>query len=310
VSNTVNLTPLEQLNIIEHFKKVLGISVRTDVLGRDLTTFKVGGNIPILCEASSITALAKLITFLASNKLVWRVIGNGSNVLIPDEGLKHILITLKGEFKEYQINQKGTIKVGGATNLMLLTRKVAGSGFSGLEFASGIPASLGGALKMNAGAHGTEICEIVESIDVIGEDGVIKRLNKQELKWSYRKLSLPEKCVVVGAQLQLAKGNSEKIELLRQKFLNYRQATQPLTSPSCGSVFKNPLPHRAGTVIEDAGLKGFFVGGAQVSELHANWIINPNKEAQAREIVELIKLIQDRVQYKFKIKLVTEVDVW
>jgi UDP-N-acetylmuramate dehydrogenase len=194
---------------------------------------------------------------------------------------------------------------------MTLARKLSEDGFSGLEFAAGIPASIGGAVAMNAGAHGAEISERVLSVAAVDERGKLVELRGQEISWRYRYSGIGSNLIVTGVVLDLSPGDREVIAGLCRRNLEHRRATQPLSQPSAGSVFKNPahdLP--AGKVIEQLGLKGHKVGAAMVSELHANWIVNPIREASAQDVRGLMQLCRDRALSSAGVHLDAEIKLW
>jgi UDP-N-acetylmuramate dehydrogenase len=194
---------------------------------------------------------------------------------------------------------------------MSLARRVSGDGFSGLEFAAGIPATIGGAIFMNAGAHGSEICERIVHVDAVMSDGSIERFDVRDLPWRYRHSGLPAGCFVTSVRLRVVPGDKARISALCAHNLDERRKRQPLSLPSAGSVFKNPSPDQpAGRLLEEAGMRGERVGGAQVSELHANWIVNPDKSASASDVLSLIALCQARVKARSGIDLVPEVRMW
>jgi UDP-N-acetylmuramate dehydrogenase len=316
VSSIVNLNIKDKKDLWSWFHREHSLSPSCEVLGRNLTTIAVGGPLGAYCEIDSVSKLSYVVKYLTSKGLPWRVIGNGSNVLLPDRELDCFVLKLVGQFKEHKISSEGKLDVGAATSLMLISRKISQLAFSGLEFASGIPATFGGALRMNAGAHGFEIGQLVEYIDCMSALGELIRVPASELDWSYRNLSfktdlaLGKNLVIVGARLKLCSGDSKTIEALRREFLEYRKLTQPLTYPSFGSVFKNPSGHKAGALIERCSLKGAKVGGAAISEQHANWIVNLKKQATARDVYSLITIVKSKVAEQSLLELQTEVDVW
>jgi UDP-N-acetylmuramate dehydrogenase len=244
-----------------------------------------------------------------------KCLGFGSNLLVNDTGIDFTVVRLGRSFRTAQPLPSSTIlRVGGSYPLMQLARFAAGVGLSGLEFAAGIPGSLGGAVRMNAGAHHSDIGSIVERIRVVLPDGKIEELQAQELCFSYRSCSLPQAAIIIEADLRLVRGSSTDILSRTTQFLDYRKATQPLSLPSCGSVFRNPLPEEsglsAGALLERCGLKGTLFGGAEVSQLHANWIVNPKRKASALDVFSLIKVCRQQVQLRAAVALQPEVQLW
>ncbi len=279
--------------------------------GRSITTFAIGGKIPNFMEVHSLDQLKEALNIIASEGPDYKVIGAGSNVLISDEGLSSFVVRLGKEFSNIEDQSSGRFYVGGATSLMSLSRKLSDAGYAGLEFAGGIPASVGGAVFMNAGAHGGEMCNIIESVDILTENCEVVTLKTKEINYSYRTSHFPKGSVVIGATIKLIESSKEETSRLRSEHLAERKKRQPLTMPSAGSVFRNPsIEHSAGSLIEQVGLRGFALGGAIVSEMHGNWIVNPKKEAKAIEVISLIEKCKEEVMKKFKIALKEEVIFW
>jgi len=194
---------------------------------------------------------------------------------------------------------------------MSVARKLSGEGLAGLEFAAGIPASVGGAVWMNAGAHGAEIGERVVRVRGVLADGQVYEWSRNELPWSYRSSGLPTGSIVTAVEVRLTAGERDRIAKLCADNLAHRRATQPLSLPSAGSVFKNPAPTTpAGLLLERAGVKGLWSGGAQVSELHANWIVNPEKKARAADVRNLIAECMKRAEENSGVRLQPEVRMW
>ena len=266
--------------------------------GRDFTTIKTGGEIQELHRPKNPVELVELTKRLET----YRILGFGSNLIISDEGVKEPVISYAGN--ELKI-EGTTVTVDAGYGLMSLARKTSELGLSGFEFAGGIPASVGGACFMNVGAHGGEIGDILTRVWFV-KDGREESLTRSELKMSYRFSGIDG--VVTKAQFSLAQSTNSK-DLLA-KNLAYRKATQPLSLPSFGSVFKNPEGKKAGEIIESLGLKGFSIGGAKISELHANWIVNPLKNATSYEVKELIDHVRAKVLKELSIELEPEVVMW
>lgn len=266
--------------------------------GRDLTTIKTGGEIKELYRPNTVAELIELTKRSQS----YKILGFGSNLLIADEGIQDPVISFQGN--NLEINGKEVVVEAGY-GLMSLARKTSELGLSGLEFAGGIPASVGGACFMNAGAHGGEIGDVLSRVWFI-KDGKEESLARSELKMSYRSSGIEG--VVTKAQFTLVKSNNSK-ELLA-KNLAYRRSTQPLSLPSFGSVFRNPEGKKAGQIIDSLGLRGFEIGGARISELHANWIVNPKKNATSKDVSSLIKYVKEKALGVLGIELEPEVVIW
>lgn len=289
-----------------------GIKFIDGALGRQLTTFAIGGELPCFAEASSVEGLSVLIARTKSFGIPYRVIGGGSNLLIPDLGVADCVIRLGKEFRfsETLAGSDGSFRIGGASSLMSLSREMSVAGYSGLEFAGGIPASIGGAVRMNAGAHGSEMVSILTNINFLDSDGQRRSARPSELSFAYRRSGLPKGAIVTSIEVKLERGDGPKIEERRAHFFSERKKRQPLQYPSAGSIFKNPPSKTAGQVLEECGLKGCAVGGAQVSTLHANWIINPSRTAVACEVLDLISMCKAKVLEQMGVSLEPELVVW
>jgi len=293
------------------FQKETGVPLRRDILGARHTTFAIGGPLDYLIEPESEEDIAKALRFLNAHQINFRVLGAGSNLLISDTGISEWVIKAGKGLRYCHETGIGEFAIGASMSLMTLSRNLSIAGFSGIEFAGGIPASLGGAIKMNAGAHGGQMADCVEEVTVVHGDGEISRYSASEMGFSYRNSKLPTNSVVVEAKISLQQSSAEKTSALRAKFLAERKKRQPLTAPCAGSVFKNPSEHQsAGAVLEAAGLKGHVVGGAKVSELHANWIVNEKRTACYEDVVGLIKYCQKLALEKSGIELEPEIVHW
>jgi UDP-N-acetylmuramate dehydrogenase len=284
----VNRSERERLECVAEEAK---LNPRRDVLGRAVSTVAVGGPLAALFEPETVAEAVALVRSCAAHGVPYRVLGAGSNILISDRGLTLSgVIRLGRGFRTVRALGADEFEVGGAVALMTLARNLGGAGLAGLEFAGGIPASIGGAVRMNAGAHGGQIADIVVAVNCLLPSGEIVELSPRSLEFRYRHAELPAGAIVVGARIRLVEGDRTTIEARRADFLARRKATQPLTTPSFGSVFKNPSGERsAGAVLERVGMKGYRCGGALVSTLHANWIVNPERTASAADVVDLIE---------------------
>ena len=269
------------------------------------TTFRIGGNAdiflsPEVSQVSEIMALAKAYDVPVT------VIGNGSNLLVGDKGIRGLVLSFGKEAESIQMDGR-CMTVTAGTILAKAAAEAAKNSLTGLEFAAGIPGSLGGAIVMNAGAYGGEMKDVVVSAKVLTPEGEIKELSKDELDLSYRHSCIPEKgYIVLEAILELSHGEESEIREKMADYKNRRVEKQPLEYPSAGSTFKRPEGYFAGKLIEDAELKGFSIGGAQVSEKHSGFVVNTG-DATAQDVLSLIKHIQDTVYAKFGVKLETEV---
>ncbi len=271
------------------------------------TTFRVGGNADMLAEPKDIKELISLLEEATSENVPVTIIGNGSNLLVGEKGIRGLVIKLCKEFSDISVDGERIIAQGGA-----LLSKIASVAYenslSGFEFASGIPGTIGGAVYMNAGAYGGEINDIFEECECL-TDNKIKHFSKEEAKLSYRKSIFCENGgIITRVTLKLQKGERSEILARMQDFKNRRVTKQPLEFPSAGSTFKRPSGYFAGALIEEAGLKGLSVGGAEVSEKHAGFIINKGN-ATANDILELIELVQKKVYEASGVMLEPEVKI-
>ncbi|MBS4211937.1 UDP-N-acetylmuramate dehydrogenase [Neobacillus rhizophilus] len=273
------------------------------------TTIKIGGPADILIEPSSVENLQKVMEVIRNHHLNWRAIGRGSNLLVSDKGIEGVVLKLGNGIDSLEIN--GTeITVGGGHSLVSLSTLISKKGLSGLEFASGIPGSVGGAVYMNAGAHGSDISRVLTKAHILFLDGSMEWLSNDELEFSYRTSILQNKRpgIVVEAVFQLEAGERNSIVAQMQKNKDYRKETQPWNFPCAGSIFRNPLPNYAGKLIEVAGLKGFSIGGAKISEMHGNFIVNAGN-ATAGDVLALIQHVKDTIYNLYQIKMETEVEI-
>ncbi|MBY0120790.1 UDP-N-acetylmuramate dehydrogenase [Bacillus sp. S/N-304-OC-R1] len=273
------------------------------------TTMKIGGPADLFIEPSSVDNLVKTIELLYEYNMEWTAIGRGSNLLISDLGIAGAVIKLGSGISHMEINGS-ELKVGGGYSLVSLSTQISRKGLSGLEFASGIPGSVGGAVYMNAGAHGSDISKILTKAHILFEDGKLEWLSNEEMEFSYRTSVLQKKRpgIVIEAIFQLQPGDKDTIFAEMQRNKDYRKETQPWNFPCAGSIFRNPLPNYAGKLIEDAGLKGFSIGGAKVSDMHGNFIVNTGN-AKAADVLALIQYIKDAIYEKYTITIETEVEI-
>jgi UDP-N-acetylmuramate dehydrogenase len=273
------------------------------------TTMKIGGPADLFIEPTSIEGLKKTMELVQKYRINWRAIGRGSNLLVSDQGIDGVVIKLGNSLKSMELNRT-QLTVGAGYSIVALAVLISKKGLSGLEFASGIPGSVGGAVYMNAGAHGSDISKILTEAHILFEDGSLQWLTKDEMEFSYRTSVLQKKRpgIVVEARFQLTEGDKEQIVAVMQKNKDYRKVTQPYDSPCAGSIFRNPLPHFAGKLIEEAGLKGFQIGGAQISEMHGNFIVNAGN-ARAFDVLQLIQYVKNTILEKYNIQMETEVEI-
>ena len=269
------------------------------------STYRVGGKARVICYPNCESKLIKLIQCIKDNKVKYKVIGNGSNLLFSDKLFDGIIINLK-EFDKCKI-VKNKMKVGAGYSLVKASIMAARHGLTGLEFAAGIPGTVGGAIYMNAGAYKSDMGYVVEKVKVLTDKLEIISLVNKEMNFHYRSSFLQKHkgYICLEALIKLSKGNRDNIEELMAERKRRRIESQPLEYPSCGSVFRNPEGDFAGRLIEEAGLKGKRIGGAMVSKKHANFIIN-YKNASADDIHDLILNVHDEVLKKYNIDLKIE----
>ena len=270
------------------------------------TTFRIGGPADYLIRPETEEVLRKILALCAEEKLPYFILGNGSNLLVSDQGYRGVIIQIYKNFQQCVI-EGNVIRAGAGILLSRLSAAAGEAGLTGLEFASGIPGTLGGAVFMNAGAYGGEMKDILSWADVLDEERKLRRLSAEELELGYRTSRVKkEGWIVTGAELKLKFGDPEKIREKIEELKAARTSKQPLEYPSAGSTFKRPEGYFAGKLIMDAGLRGFRVGGAQVSEKHCGFVINTGN-ATAADVRELMRQIQEKVWEKYQVRLEPEV---
>ena len=299
--------------IAEYLISILGEdNVRRDEPMNVHTTFRIGGEADFFITPRTEEQILDVVTFLKKTDILYMVVGNGSNLLVNDTGFRGVIVELGDSFSGYDIvNTEGsgavlvTAKAG--MKLTRLGNELASKGIGGFEFATGIPGCIGGAVRMNAGAYGGEFSDIVVSVRVIDNDGLIRELSASELKYAYRtSIVARQDMIVLEARLKLFMGNPEEIRERIKELARKRRQKQPLEYPSAGSTFKRPEGYFAGKLIMDAGLRGYSVGDAQVSEKHCGFVVNKG-EATAADVLTLIKDVQETVIKQFGVKLEPEV---
>lgn len=274
---------------------------------RKHTTFKAGGKAKYFVTPDSIEIIKELILYLRDN-IPYYIIGNGSNLLVRDEGYDGVIIKLGQKFAEYTI-EDNYIKCKSGVFVSKVANDACEHSLSGLEFAAGIPGMIGGAVAMNAGAYGGEFKDIIENVTVMDKNGDIIVLSNEDMHFEYRKSIVWEKAyIVLEVLMKLEKGNKDDIMNKMEKFLAARKEKQPLEYPSAGSTFKRPEGYFAGKLIMDAGLRGYSVGDACVSEKHCGFVINRGN-AKAADIIKLINDIKKIVKEKYNVELEAEVKI-
>lgn len=300
MSKVDNLIKLIEENKLGTYKE--NVSLKT------LTTYKTGGNARLLVFPNSTESLIELLSFIKENNIKYKVFGNGSNILASSKEYNGVIIKLT-ELKS--LKQDGeNIEVEAGYNFALLANSVSREGYSGLEFACGIPATVGGAVYMNAGAYLSDVSNVLEKVDILDENLEVKTLRNEDLDFSYRHSIFMEKdWIILKAYFKLKKGNKEEIINLIEDRKRRRLESQPLEYPSAGSVFRNPEGNYAGKLIEDSNLKGYTHGGGQISDKHANFIINKDN-ATAEDIKYLMDKAKEEVKKNYGVELKIEQELF
>lgn len=283
-----------------------GKVLRDEPMGKH-TTYRIGGPARWFITVESLDALSRALRECARLDVPWTVVGQGSNLLVADRGYDGAVIVLSGEFKRFSFDEDAVrFTAGAALSLARIVQEAYHLGVSGLEFAVGTPGSLGGAVRMNAGNRTDWIGSRVASVTTFAPAGGLRRYRGQDIAWGYRRSSLPSDEVVVEVELACERGQAMRIQQKMEAALRRRKERQPMGMPSCGSVFRNPEGASAGDLIERCGLKGERVGGAQISQVHANFIVNTGG-ATASDVATLMKRARDEVIRVHGIELQPEV---
>jgi len=351
------------MNVTEYKTTILerfsgSVEILENVPTKKVTTFGLGSPIPLLLEPSNISVLRELLCFLKEANVRWYMLGAGSNTVFPDAPLQKVIIRLGRAFdKTYfysalpELSPQNFARFGESdeifgdfskeldaslplgehvyaltfarTSLINLSSQVSSKGFSGLEYGGGIPASVGGAVLIHAGAHGWAIGSVVEAVWILNNDGQLLRIGKDELEFSYRHSNLPVDGIVLATLLRLTRQDVTEVMAKRQHGLDYRKKNQPITMPSSGSIFRNPsgstivntiaseptaLPP-AGKLIDDAGLKGFRIGTCEVSSVNANWIVRVAEDGKQEDLLKIMQAVKDKVLEMSGIELCSEVKI-
>ena len=291
-------------------KKLLSIlkeeQVKKDEPMKSHTTFRVGGPADYFVTPQTAEEVAKVIEACTQEKVPYYIVGNGSNLLVSDKGYEGVIIQIYKQMNQVKVEGAQIHAQAGAL-LSMIAKRALDAELTGFEFAAGIPGTLGGACVMNAGAYGGEMKDVLKSVTVLTGKGEVKTLAKEELELGYRTSCIPSRgYIVLEAVISLKKGNIEEITALSRKLSAQRIEKQPLEYPSAGSTFKRPEGYFAGKLIMDSDLRGYRVGGAQVSEKHCGFVINAGG-ATAEDVVTLMKNVTDIVYEKFGVKLEPEV---
>lgn len=293
------------MNRVAHMlSKNISGTVKTGELMSRHTSFKIGGPADLFVEPLNTAELVTVLTCLREEGIPQFLLGNGTNLLVSDSGYRGAVVRLAGEFREFSFDSL-MVNAGAAVKLAVLAKHACERGLGGLDFAAGIPGTVGGALVMNAGAHGSSFDKHLVDAVILTQNLEVHTLVPQQLGLSYRKSNLPFDSVVCCVRLKLESGDREELAISCRERLRFRGERQP-RQPNAGSIFKNPPQDVAGRLIEAAGLKGRRVGGAMVSDKHANFIVNCGG-AMASDVLALIEIVQNDVAKKFNVELELEI---
>ena len=294
----------------EIYKQLLeGINKENILLNEPMskhTSFKTGGNAKFFVKAYSIIEIKKVLKVVKENKIPLFILGNGTNLLVKDEGFDGIVLQIKLDNINIEDN---IVTVDAGVKNAVLSNKILEKSLTGFEFASGIPGTIGGAIKMNAGAYGNEMKDIVQEVTYIDFDGNINTISNEQCKFEYRNsIFFKLNCVILQTKLKLEQGNKEEIRNKIKELAIQRKEKQPLEYPNAGSTFKRGEDFITAKVIDECGLKGYNIGGAEVSQKHAGFIINKNN-ATSQDILDLIKYVQNKVKEKTGKEIKLEIEV-
>lgn len=270
-------------------------------------SLRVGGKASLYAEPGRMEDLTVLLKVLKEADQPWMVIGGGTNVFFPGGGYRGCVVRLSGSFRDFEFHEDGTVKSGAAAATPAVFSRAVNNGLTGLESVAGIPGTLGGAVKMNAGTMGGSLSEVVHRVQILA-DGKVNWVGRDRLDFAYRRLNLPPGSVITRVELKLAEDDSQAVLARVNRVMEGRKATQPLGLPSAGCWFLNPHGENAGRLIDEAGLKGMRIGGAEVSSVHANFLVNTG-DAVPSDFTELADIVRTTVKEKFGIVLEEEVQV-
>lgn len=297
--------------LVEKLKNIFGEKLRENAPTAPLTTYKIGGTADWLFAPSQVADLQALMEIITGHDVPVTILGGGSNTLVGDGGIRGVTIYMGESFKQIShqnIDGEIFLSCGASLEMAKIIDYCIQNDIAGLEFASGIPGSLGGALRGNAGTRDGAIGDVAHQISYVDHEGLLVVLPRENIEYRYRGLELKGRSIITSAVLKLKVGSGEKLRLKREKIINWRHSRQPYDMPSAGCVFINPEKASAGRLIDEAGCKGMVVGKAEVSAKHANFIVNTGG-ATASDVLELIKKIRDRVFEKEGILLETEIKI-
>ncbi len=300
---------------IEKIIKEAGLKIASEKIKyneemKNYTSFKIGGPADCLIKIDNTEDLKEVLNLAQEKQIPLTILGNGSNVLISDKGIEGITLIIKIEKLEIEENgDKIKVTVGAGEKNAKIARTFLNQDISGFEEISGIPGTIGGAIRMNAGAHGKEMKDIVKKVKAISYNGEQKEFTNEEMKFEYRRSMLKdEKYIVTEVELELTKGKKEEIQAKMEEYKTFRKEKQPIEYPSAGSTFKRGEDFITAKLIDEAGLKGYSVGDAEVSTKHAGFLINKGN-ATSEDVLKLVKYVQEKVYEKFGKKIELEVEI-
>lgn len=294
-------------DLMERLQEVAGTEC---VLGEEPmcrhTTFRIGGPADVFVAPDTVEKVAQVIRVCREAGVPFYIVGNGSNLLVSDDGYRGVIVQIYKNLNAIQTDGE-TITAEAGAMLSVIAKRAQAVSLTGFEFASGIPGTIGGAVVMNAGAYGGELRDVLQEATVLTKEGEIRTVSAEELKLGYRYSVIPEReWIVLAAKLRLKSGDPEMIRKRMEELKVQRVTKQPLDLPSAGSTFKRPEGYFAGKLIMDAGLRGFCVGGAQISQKHCGFVVNTGN-ATAKDVQNLIREVQTRVKEQFGVQLEPEV---
>ena len=290
-------------------ERIENLQVRKNVPLLPLTSFRIGGPAHLFLVPRTLEALEQTISYLSNRSISYKVLGQGSNLLISDKGVKVVMsLAALNRIHSPPGHPFKTVSVEAGCRLKSLLSWSIRNSLSGLENFSGIPASVGGAISMNAGTNKCSMAEAIDAVQFTGPDGSCW-FRRDQLRFDYRSFRLPDKALISAARVQLGKSSPDQIRRNVRKVMCKRRTTQPIGKPSAGCVFRNPPGDSAGKLIDQCGLKGLRIGDAEVSKKHANFIVNRGK-ASAIQVMDLLKIIRERVKKEADVELVPEVSIW
>ena len=299
----------DETALLQELRSIPALKVKVSEPLARYTSMKIGGPADFFVEVENQAALSQLLSFLSQHGMPCCLLGNGSNVLVSDFGVEGVVVHLVGDFKRAEWHDQGNdswVEVGAAHAVTQLVREAARRGYGGLEFAEGIPGTVGGALVMNAGAYGSEFEKVVDLVQGMNGEGTPIQFTREEMTFSYRDSHLPAGTVVTRLRLHLDREEPSRVSSKVRELVTKRKSSQPAGYPNSGSMFRNPTGDYAGRLVEAAGLKEKQIGRAQISAKHGNFIVNLGG-ASAKDIRQLMELARAEVQAKFGIDLIPEV---